>query len=193
MISILGQTSCGASIRTSGASNFNGEAAGEACFLADTLVHTNDGLKPIEDIRVGDLVLSFPEDETLPAHPRTKEELYFRAVTETFVQNDQPFCELTYANPGERRPPPIRVTPGHPIFTKRRSWTSVCNLQTGDVVFNSNFGGMVVTGVSLTKGIARVHNIEVSEHHTYYVAKSGLWVHNTHLARSAVTPSSYGC
>ena len=32
------------------------------CFAAGTLVHTKEGLKPIEDICVGDWVLSYPED-----------------------------------------------------------------------------------------------------------------------------------
>lgn len=32
------------------------------CFIAGTLVHTKDGLKPIEQIKVGDWVLSRPEN-----------------------------------------------------------------------------------------------------------------------------------
>ena len=31
------------------------------CFVAGTLVHTKDGLKPIEQIKIGDWVLSRPE------------------------------------------------------------------------------------------------------------------------------------
>ena len=34
-----------------------------ACFAAGTLVHTRDGLKPIEQIQVGDYVLSKPEND----------------------------------------------------------------------------------------------------------------------------------
>jgi hypothetical protein len=32
------------------------------CFIAGTLVHTREGLRPIEEIKVGDYVLSKPED-----------------------------------------------------------------------------------------------------------------------------------
>lgn len=40
--------------------NTNQNAVG--CFVAGTLVHTRDGLRPIEQIQVGDYVLSKPED-----------------------------------------------------------------------------------------------------------------------------------
>ena len=33
-------------------------------FVKGTLVHTREGLRPIEEIRVGDYVLSSPEDGT---------------------------------------------------------------------------------------------------------------------------------
>jgi hypothetical protein len=36
------------------------------CFVAGTLVHTKDGEKPIEEIRVGDWVLSYPDDQVPP-------------------------------------------------------------------------------------------------------------------------------
>ena len=33
------------------------------CFAAGTLIHTKAGLKPIEGVEVGDLVLTYPEDQ----------------------------------------------------------------------------------------------------------------------------------
>ena len=41
---------------------FNEGCNGASCFVAGTLVHTDKGLVPIEQIKVGDLVLSRPED-----------------------------------------------------------------------------------------------------------------------------------
>jgi hypothetical protein len=41
-----------------------------ACLVAGTLVHTKDGLKPIEQIQVGDWVLSQPEDKGEQAYKR---------------------------------------------------------------------------------------------------------------------------
>ena len=50
------------------------------CFVAGTLVHTRDGLVPIEKIRVGDWVLSQPE---------MKGEQAYKRVTNTFVFDDK--------------------------------------------------------------------------------------------------------
>jgi hypothetical protein len=49
------------------------------CFVAGTLVHTKDGLVPIEKIKAGDWVLSQPEQTG---------ELAYKRVEETFVNDD---------------------------------------------------------------------------------------------------------
>jgi hypothetical protein len=51
------------------------------CFAAGTLVHTREGLRPIEDIQVGDWVLSKPESGG--------GECEYKRVTETFVFEDR--------------------------------------------------------------------------------------------------------
>ena len=48
----------------------------ETCFIAGTLVHTKEGLKPIEQIKVGDWVLSKPESG--------QGEQAYKRVTKTF-------------------------------------------------------------------------------------------------------------
>jgi hypothetical protein len=53
----------------------------EACFVAGTLVHTREGLKPIEEIKVGDYVLSKPESG--------EGELCYQPVTQTFEHDDK--------------------------------------------------------------------------------------------------------
>jgi hypothetical protein len=55
------------------------------CFVAGTLVHTREGLKPIEEIKVGDYVLSKPESG--------EGELCYQPVTRTYEYDDR---ELYY-------------------------------------------------------------------------------------------------
>ena len=86
---------------------------GGLCFRAGTLIHTKEGLKPIEDIKIGDWVLSQPE---------TKGELVYKRVTQT-MQFDAPVmllkCQLfsggineSYGNKIEH----LVVTPNHPFY-----------------------------------------------------------------------------
>jgi hypothetical protein len=58
-----------------------------ACFVAGTLVHTKEGMKPIEQIRVGDYVLSKPENG--------KGEVAYKRVVRTVKRND---CETWFVS-----------------------------------------------------------------------------------------------
>ena len=55
--------------------------------VAGTLVHTKEGLRPIEEIKVGDYVLSKPENGG---------ELAYKRVTKTFVREDSEVWGVTY-------------------------------------------------------------------------------------------------
>jgi hypothetical protein len=59
-----------------------------ACFAAGTLVHTKDGLKPIEQIQVGDWVLSQPEE---------KGEQAYKRVVNTFSFEDKAVVRIKYS------------------------------------------------------------------------------------------------
>ncbi|MDA3876523.1 MAG: polymorphic toxin-type HINT domain-containing protein [Halothiobacillus sp.] len=96
-------------------------------FAAGTLVHTKEGLKPIEHIQVGDWVLSKPENGG--------EQAYKRVVT-TFAHPPERVVEVRYDLPGQNgaRGEPIRmgrliVTPGHPFWTKEEGWTAASQMQ----------------------------------------------------------------
>ena len=81
-----------------------------ACFAAGTLVHTKDGLKPIEQIQVGDWVLSKPEDgEGAQAYKR---------VAKTFSFEDKEVMRIRYGQlrDGEYFGDNLIVTPNHPFW-----------------------------------------------------------------------------
>jgi Pretoxin HINT domain len=63
------------------------------CFPADTLVHTKEGLRPIEEIKVGDFVLSKPESGV--------GDLAYKRVTKTFVRENSEVFGVTYGIKGK--------------------------------------------------------------------------------------------
>ncbi|MDR3055788.1 MAG: HINT domain-containing protein [Zoogloeaceae bacterium] len=159
------------------------------CFVAGTLVYTKDGLKPIEEIRVGDWVLSFPDDQVPPLRfreengerwfiPRQEDEYTYRQVTRTFVHEDKPICEvevIDFANGIEK----LKVTLDHPFYVRHKGWMPASEMNYRCALYNQEFANLMVGRVSVTGECARVYNLEVDEFHTYYVGRLRAWVHNT--------------
>jgi Pretoxin HINT domain len=81
-----------------------------ACFGAGTLVHTKEGLVPIEQIKVGDWVLSKPENGGEQAYKR---------VLQTFAHEPQRVIGVEYiADPGQGISHQIVCTVKHPFWEK---------------------------------------------------------------------------
>ena len=113
---------------------------GEACFVAGTLVHTKEGLVPIEKIKVGDYVLSKPESG--------EGELSYQRVAKTFVHEDQPvLCVDVNGWTVEERDAaelsrtllgckhfPLVVTAGHPFWVIGKGWVRADKLKPGEDV-----------------------------------------------------------
>jgi hypothetical protein len=86
-------------------------------FVAGTLVHTDKGLVPIEQIKAGDMVLSKPESG--------EGDLTYQPVTQTFFSDNKEIWGLFYNsyNVAERMTDGddlsvIFVTGGHPIWVE---------------------------------------------------------------------------
>ena len=94
----------------------------DGCFVAGTLVHTKEGLVPIEELRVGDWVLSQPE---------LKGELVYRQVLETFVFEDKEVCLLEYFLYDETTARSVVVTTNHLFWVKDVGWTAAGSLYEG--------------------------------------------------------------
>ena len=66
----------------------NAEKPQAVSFVAGTLVHTKEGLRPIEEINVGDYVLSKPENGG---------ELAYKRVTKSFVRENSELFGMEFA------------------------------------------------------------------------------------------------
>ena len=135
------------------------------CFVAGTLVITEDGQKPIEEIEVGDKVLS--EDETTG-------EVAVKTVTETYVNETDELIHIGVN--GET----ISATPTHPFYVDKLGWTLARSLRAGDVLVLSNGELVTVEWVQheILESPIKVYNFEVEDFHTYFVGEQSVFVHN---------------
>lgn len=102
-----------------------------SCLVAGTLVQTQDGLRPIETIKVGDWVLSRPENSEEGA------EAAYKRVVNTFRFEDKPVVRLNwFQRPaddvdgekyGDRTSEfdGIFATPNHPVWVEGHGWLAV--------------------------------------------------------------------
>lgn len=91
-------------------------------FVAGTLVHTDQGLKPIEQIKVGDWVLSRPED------PAQGTENGYQRVTKTLRFEDKEvinFCWAHHLAGGRSEFGNLFVTPNQPVWSYPHGWVSM--------------------------------------------------------------------
>ncbi|WP_211251086.1 Hint domain-containing protein [Stenoxybacter acetivorans] len=103
------------------------------CFIAGTLVHTKEGLKSIEEIKVGDYVLSMPEDgNSEQAYKRVTKTLQFKEKEVWCVE----ICPKSEVEQAKREHRLIRqesafkliVTPNQPFWVEGMGWTRVDGL-----------------------------------------------------------------
>lgn len=141
-----------------------------ACFPAGTKVHTDEGLKNIEDIRAGDRVWSYDEETG---------EQSLQEVLQTNVRESDHTVEL-YTD-GEK----IETTAEHPFYTEG-GWKDAADLQAGDRIVSRSGNPIEIKEVSFQYNPKKVYNFEVSNWHTYFVGALAWLVHNAKKCLSGV-------
>jgi hypothetical protein len=91
------------------------------CFAAGTLVHTKEGLRPIETVKVGDWLLS--------KHESGEGEREYKQVTQTFVHEDR-VVNIALIRKGADGYEQFAVTPEHPFWVQGKGWKEVGKLKT---------------------------------------------------------------
>ncbi|GAA4714512.1 polymorphic toxin-type HINT domain-containing protein [Promicromonospora umidemergens] len=140
------------------------------CFVAGTLIHTPDGPRAIEEIRVGDKVWA-RDLET------GRDEL--QLVVETFVRTSTELFHLTID--GER----VSTTAEHPFMVQGRGWLDAAFLRVGDLLVTPEGTTVPVEATDTeqrTEADAEmVYNFHVETHHNYYVRVGAhvVLVHNS--------------
>jgi RHS repeat-associated protein len=138
------------------------------CFAAGTLIATEGGERPIENVVVGDRVLS-RDDVT--------GEISLQRVVRLNPPHDAPIVELAVGD-STGAVETIRTTAEHPFWVTGRGWTEAQELATGDVLFAAGRESLHVEGARSAATVAPVFNFEVEGTHSYFVSRARIWVHN---------------
>ncbi len=159
------------------------------CFKEGTPVVTEAGLKPIEEVKVGDKVLAYDE--------HTGEQAY-KKVVRLFRNKTDEWYHIT-AN-GEE----IVCTGGHPFYVLNASedrnairfddreetngkWITAKELKKDDKLLLSDGSYGIIKSIKVEKlsKPETTYNFEVEDFHTYFVGESEVLVHNACGAKSA--------
>jgi Pretoxin HINT domain len=135
------------------------------CFVAGTLIQTRDGEKAIQDIQIGDWVLS---DD-----PNTPGDIEYKQVVQTFNHETNYLVDVYIG--GEK----ITTTENHPFWVQDVGWVAARDLSAGAQLETKSESWLGVNKVEKHTEVATVYNFEVQGFHTYFVSDLGLLVHNS--------------
>ncbi len=132
-------------------------------FTAGTEISSAKGLRPIEEIKVGDMVLAFDEKAG-------KTDLF--PVTKLFRRTAEKILTLQV---GDEL---IEVTPEHPFFVSNIGWVKAKDLKIGDMLSTAEGETIAVSRIESRIGAVQVYNFEVDKAHNYFVSNTEVLVHN---------------
>jgi hypothetical protein len=161
------------------------------CFVAGTKIHTENGIKNIEDVKVGEKVMSFNHDND------TSE---YKEVLEVMFKENE--CVITYVFEDETE---LTGTKDHPLYVVGKGYSSfepqqtlddsglnVEQIEVGDVaklfVEGEEYPHLLITEIK-EAGFADVYNLKnIQDNHNFYA--NNLLVHNRACCFAAGTQIS---
>ncbi|KQS92070.1 polymorphic toxin-type HINT domain-containing protein [Chryseobacterium sp. Leaf394] len=133
-----------------------------ACFTAETLIHTPKGLKKIEDIKIGDEVFSFDEEN---------QKVTIRKVNYLFQEEVEEILEIETENGI------ISTTRNHPFYVNGQ-FKDAEEIDIGEYLLAQNGKFIKVLSLNYILKTEKVYNFEVEEDHCYFVGEDGVLVLN---------------
>lgn len=145
--------------------------ASPGCFLAGTPILMADGstTRPIEKIKVGDMILAYDVDKDKMVKDKVKEVFVHDSDNYLIVNDD------------------LKVTPSHPVYAVRKDefsngaysdgkWVEIGNLKVGDKILKQNGQYQEIKTIQKIQSNEKVYNFEVNPYHTYIA--NGYVAHN---------------
>jgi RHS repeat-associated protein len=141
---------------------------GCGCLEAGTLVATPFGLRPIEDIGVGQLVLA-KNEETGEIAPKP--------VTELIQPSPKALYAVKVLDAGGKTRT-FHATDDQPWKVHSRGWVETPSLMAGDRIVTGSGADLIVTSLILTDRIEPTYSLTVADWHTFMIGEGAAVVHN---------------
>ena len=137
------------------------------CFVAGTKVLTKDGLKNIEDIKIGEYVYAINLDTN---------EKELSKVTDTIKTQNNKIYEVTLENNEI-----IKSTERHEYYVLDKGWVKSYDLKVGDILSSTTKGRLKIKNIVIKTYDKPVntYNLTVEGNHNYLVTEYEVLVHNS--------------
>lgn len=133
--------------------------------MKSTLIRTEKKYKLIENIKIGDYVLSKNIKDDSCAYKKVLNIFYSkeREFINVFIKNDV-----------------IKVTHAHRFYVKIKGWVKAKDLDLNSILIDSNGNEIIINKIvsEVSSSEIEVYNFEVEDFNTYFVSKSKILVHN---------------
>lgn len=138
----------------------------DGCFLGDTEIETENGLRNIKYIQIGEKVLTYNEETG---------KIEYKEVVDKLERSTRNVCIIKTSNDT------ISSTTGHLFMVKDRWWVSSSSINVGDEIQTSNgtYEDVISKEIKLEGAINVTYNISLSENHTFFVGQDRILTHNT--------------
>ena len=148
--------------------------SGGGCFTGSTLISTPDGETPINELKVGDTVVSFDDRSTL----------HEAKVLKVHIHQDNKVNRYHFW--GGRY---IEATPNHWVLNQFNTFVAIGSLGADDCLIDENNHLRPLLNID-PMGAAEVFNLTVENQHTFIA--NGIRVHNAGLGAGAIQGAGGG-
>lgn len=136
------------------------------CFSIGTLVLTNNNYANIEDIKIGDLVLSYNRNKNRNEYSRVLD------VISSKVKNQK----VLYISTNDEE---VKTTASHEFFVKNNDGYDLVpagKIKIGDYIMGIDGNCYEVKNMNLKTEDIHLYNLEIENNESFYVTKTGLLV-----------------
>ncbi|UPQ78121.1 HINT domain-containing protein [Flavobacterium azooxidireducens] len=134
------------------------------CFLAGTMVKTEKGLVPIEEVMVGQKIYAYNFEIK-----RTE----LKSVTQIFRNKTEKFVRIGIKDDF------IEATGQHRFWLPEENrWEMANSLKKGIKLLNSGGKIIIISSIEVLSEVVDTYNLEVEDHHNYFVGIDEVLTHN---------------
>ena len=146
-------------------------SSGGGCFLAGTKVMTTMGLKDINKVKIGDMVLTYNEKRGINEYHLVTKKFYFKPN-----EIDESLYTLSIDDKTS-----LQVSSTHRFYIKRNNeflWLRTKKMQVGDYIRYADGSYHKIINIHNEELTKPVYNLTVDDTHNFYVGEQLILVHN---------------